>query len=229
MDTIAYIDGYNLYYGRLRGTPYKWLDLISLIESICKIQDPNSKLLQVKYFTSPVKANLATHGIEANKSQNTYHKALRAKYPDRIDIIMGGHYIGAATAPSRSGKKIDRTNKVSIWKLEEKQTDVNIALHIYRDIAVKQTCQQAVLVSADTDLEPALELIKQDAPGSICGLILPNPEPEFEKTRHERMPKSLMAKSDWTRKHIKSSELESHQLPTQIPGKRTPAIKPDYW
>ena len=25
---IAYIDGYNLYYGLLKGTPYKWLDPI---------------------------------------------------------------------------------------------------------------------------------------------------------------------------------------------------------
>ena len=26
MRTIAYIDGFNLYYGLLKGTPYKWLD-----------------------------------------------------------------------------------------------------------------------------------------------------------------------------------------------------------
>jgi 6-hydroxy-3-succinoylpyridine 3-monooxygenase len=24
--TIVYIDGYNLYYGAVRGTPWKWLD-----------------------------------------------------------------------------------------------------------------------------------------------------------------------------------------------------------
>ena len=24
--TFAYIDGYNLYYGLLKGTPYKWLN-----------------------------------------------------------------------------------------------------------------------------------------------------------------------------------------------------------
>lgn len=26
--TRVYIDGYNLYYGCLKGTPYKWLDLL---------------------------------------------------------------------------------------------------------------------------------------------------------------------------------------------------------
>jgi len=25
--TVIYIDGFNLYYGALRGTPYKWLDI----------------------------------------------------------------------------------------------------------------------------------------------------------------------------------------------------------
>lgn len=30
--TRIYIDGYNFYYGCLRGTPYKWLDLLLLFE-----------------------------------------------------------------------------------------------------------------------------------------------------------------------------------------------------
>ena len=29
---IAYIDGYNLYYGLLKGTPHKWLDLVSFVK-----------------------------------------------------------------------------------------------------------------------------------------------------------------------------------------------------
>lgn len=31
--TRIYIDGYNFYYGCLRGTPYKWLDLLPLFEN----------------------------------------------------------------------------------------------------------------------------------------------------------------------------------------------------
>ncbi|MEQ4336631.1 6-hydroxy-3-succinoylpyridine hydroxylase, partial [Pseudomonas syringae] len=30
--TRIYIDGYNFYYGCLRRTPYKWLDLLPLFE-----------------------------------------------------------------------------------------------------------------------------------------------------------------------------------------------------
>ena len=28
--TIVYVDAFNLYYGSLRKTPYKWLDLLAL-------------------------------------------------------------------------------------------------------------------------------------------------------------------------------------------------------
>ena len=30
MKTIVYVDGLNLYYSMLRGTPFKWLDLYTL-------------------------------------------------------------------------------------------------------------------------------------------------------------------------------------------------------
>jgi uncharacterized LabA/DUF88 family protein len=50
---------------------------------------------------------------------------------------------------------------VEVWRLEEKQTDVNISLHAYRD-AAKGLAEQLVFVSNDTDLEPALLAIRED-------------------------------------------------------------------
>ena len=44
MRTIAYIDGYNLYHGRLKHTPFKWLDLVGLMTSILQIQNPAAEL-----------------------------------------------------------------------------------------------------------------------------------------------------------------------------------------
>lgn len=35
MRTIVYVDGYNFYFGVLRGTPYKWLDIVGLVKYIC--------------------------------------------------------------------------------------------------------------------------------------------------------------------------------------------------
>jgi len=36
MRTYVYIDGFNLYYGALKGTPYKWLDVKALFKAILR-------------------------------------------------------------------------------------------------------------------------------------------------------------------------------------------------
>ena len=43
--TRIYIDGFNLYYGCLRQTPYKWLDLVALFERQTSLPC-NTKLLR---------------------------------------------------------------------------------------------------------------------------------------------------------------------------------------
>ena len=44
MRTIVCVDGYNLYYGRINKTPYKWLDLPALFQGILKAQDGETRL-----------------------------------------------------------------------------------------------------------------------------------------------------------------------------------------
>ena len=51
--TAVYIDGYNLYYGRLRGTPFKWLDLIKLFEALLVKRNQNESLERVNTI-SPI-------------------------------------------------------------------------------------------------------------------------------------------------------------------------------
>lgn len=52
MATIVYIDGFNLYYGALRGTPYKWLDLEALSQRLL----PKDDVHLVRYFTARITA-----------------------------------------------------------------------------------------------------------------------------------------------------------------------------
>jgi len=47
----VYIDGFNFYYGSLKGTPYKWLDPYSLA---CALM-PSDDVTAVHYFTARVK------------------------------------------------------------------------------------------------------------------------------------------------------------------------------
>ncbi len=41
--TAVYVDGYNLYYGRLRGSPFKWLDLPVLFDALLRTQEPRTR------------------------------------------------------------------------------------------------------------------------------------------------------------------------------------------
>ncbi len=229
MRTAFFIDGYNLFYGLLAGTPYKWLDLPALLTHITKIQNPASETIQVNYFTSPVLPSLATLGIKSKEAQDTYIRALIAK---GVTVTLGKHRIEHGTAPRYIDKHTppSRQNKVDIWDLEEKQTDVSVAVGMYRLLSKQQNLQaderikQIVLVSADTDMTPALKAIKEDFPEITVGIILPHRE-----GIQRGVPGSLENYSHWIRRQVKNDELYSHQFPARVPTKKKPAIKPDYW
>ena len=52
LNTIVYIDGFNLYYS-LKNTSYKWLNIEALVNFIL---DPSwHNITQIKYFTARVK------------------------------------------------------------------------------------------------------------------------------------------------------------------------------
>ncbi len=49
--TSVYIDGFNLYYGAVEGTPYRWLNVVEL----CRRLLPRDEVAKVRYFTALVK------------------------------------------------------------------------------------------------------------------------------------------------------------------------------
>jgi len=49
--TIVYVDGFNFYYGEVRGTPWKWLDPGALFQ---KLLGPQNSLTKIKYYTARV-------------------------------------------------------------------------------------------------------------------------------------------------------------------------------
>jgi len=227
--TAFFVDGYNLFYGLLAGTPYKWLDLPRLLSHIVYVRNPQSVLASVDYFTSSVKPELATRGRVSKQAQDTYIRALKAS---GVAVHFGRHQLEPAKPPRFIDKKTgaSRQDKVDIWKLEEKETDVRIAIGMYR-LAARQALishaeriEQLVLVSGDTDLTPALKAIREDFPDLTLGVILPH-RPSFKRSP----PGSLKESSHWMRRVITTDELQMHQFPARVPTHKAPAIKPEYW
>lgn len=223
MRTIVYIDGYNLFYGCLKHSNYKWLDIIQLFNQLLHNQNPHSQLVKVKYFTADIKAKIASHGQLAQKSQQDYHRALLQLYPNQVEIIKGYYSLEKANflAYQHPPNKLQRHE---VWKLEEKQTDVNIALTAYRDV-YKNHVEQLVFVSNDTDLAPALQALCEDFAKIVqIGVVIP-----ILKDSKRPNNKQLSQYANWTRHYILEEELAHSQLPSKIATHKKPIIKPDYW
>lgn len=230
MKTRIYIDGYNLYYGCLKRTPYKWLDLCKLFYN--HILPSSSHLpytyndLSIKYFTADI-VEKAAMSEDSLKDQRTYHQALQFSAQEtQFEIIKGYYAINQTRAfrvdKSDPKKPPNECEYVDVWKLEEKQTDVNIAVESLFDVMTDDSLEQVVFVTNDTDLSSVLVKIQSLNKVKI-GLVIPT-------TDSVRMPNEKLDKfADWTRRNILEEELKASQLPRTIEGGRKPAIKPIGW
>lgn len=228
MKTIVYIDGYNLFYGCLKHTHDKWLDLFKLFNGLLTAQCSEISSLHIKFFTADIKAKVATNGDDARIAQQSYHRALEQLYPSVITIIKGYYTLDKAHLPAYQNP-IDKNSKVEVWRLEEKQTDVNISLHAYRD-AAKGDAEQLVFVSNDTDLEPALLAIREDFGNSHqIGVVIPIRKPEPDQQQRRPSNNRLSAQANWTRNYLTHEELANNHLPEKVPTRRKPILKPNYW
>lgn len=225
--TAVYIDGYNLYYGRLRDTPFKWLDLVKLFAHIVKVQDgAHSSLEAVKLFTAYAKASFSSHGQDSTIAQQSYHRALATLYPDVFHIVLGNHTHdknGTLLPTFIDDVPYDRSVRSRVWKIEEKQTDVNLALALYRD-AAKGLYDQVIICTNDSDIEPALVALREDFPELSIGIVVP-----LSKTGPRPPSASLTQHSHWSRRYILDEELSASQLQDQVPTRKKPIKKPDHW
>jgi 6-hydroxy-3-succinoylpyridine 3-monooxygenase len=234
LKTRIYIDGYNLYYGCLKGTALKWLDLLTLFErqilpSVTAEQnghriDFDLEPLAIKFFTAPILARMAK-ADDSVQCQDRYHAALTKHLPGRIEIIRGYYALTTTCAKvvdTHAPKKAPREClEATIWKLEEKQSDVNLALHVLADVLLGGI-EHVVIVTNDTDLAPAVQMLKQKTAATV-GVVIPT-------TDHARIPNAELVKpADWVRTHINLSELQKSQLPRVIADPRRPVSKPISW
>lgn len=200
---IVYVDGFNLYNGLHDGTGTKhlWLDLVALARSL----RPQNTLVRVKYFTAPV---LGTDGAHAR--QQHYQFALRAKYPGLIEITQGRYQT----------KQMTCFGCGNVWDhREEKETDVNIAINIVRD-ATERNADSMLIVSADSDLAPAVKMAHKENPALFIAAAFP---PERSSTEL----KNLMRASF----QIGSSKIRSSQLPMTFTDGLTGKVysRPEKW
>ncbi|PID60461.1 MAG: hypothetical protein CSB44_10250 [Gammaproteobacteria bacterium] len=230
--TIVYVDGFNFYYGCLKRPDQRhlrWLDLESLCSFICRENNPKSEIVSVKFFTAPITSKLSARGEASHNDQQNYWRALEGHCP-HLEIIEGSFYLAQGELHERIDGRSDidfNKAKIKVWRPEEKQTDVNIALHMMTD-AFDRKCNQQVLVSNDSDCTPVLQTIGTRFENIRLGVIAPI----LEGSQKRRPSSSLSDAAHWSRRVIRQDELEAHQLPdnvTVVKKKTRIRKRPSYW
>lgn len=156
--TFVYIDGFNFYYGCIRRSPYRWLDLFRFAQAIL----PKNEIVKVKYFTAIVKP--ASWDQSKSVRQQTYLRAL-ATIP-QIEVFLGSFQAHAVRRPLADG-----SGSVVVVDTKEKGSDVNLATELLVD-GFANAYDVAVIVTNDSDLTAPVRAVCRL--GKAVGILNPH-------------------------------------------------------
>lgn len=207
--TAIYVDGFNLYYRAVKGTPFKWLDQLALYRSLLR---PSNEIHVIRYFTAMISGR---RDAGAPVRQQTYLRALRTHQEVRVHLgrfLVTEKWSAIAGPPATMLRPAPVT--VRVVKTEEKGSDVNLGCFLLRD-AFLDGFDVAIVVSNDTDLVEPMRMVIQELAKPV-GLICPAPAPARSLTRVATFLR-----------HLTPARLAAAQFPDQIPGTRIE--KPETW
>jgi hypothetical protein len=207
--TNVYIDGFNLYFGCLKHTAYKWLDVAEL----CRLSLPaHYHVGRIRYFTALVSAR--PNNPHSRLRQQIFLRAL-ATTP-KLDIHYGTfmpkkHFRPLATPVPGLPPFVE------VLDSEEKGSDVNLATYLLYD-AFNGEYDAAVVISDDSDLAEPIRIIRHD--------------PKFRRHVTVLSPrgKSRVLSSVATRfRQIEPANLQAAQFPPTLTDVNGIIRKPPLW
>ena len=201
--TYVYIDGFNLYFGAVRNTPFKWLNISALCRNLLPLND----IVRIKYFTARVSGRIDPG---APGRQEVYLRALRT-IPD-LEIHFGkfqSHVVSMPLASPEPAQKFAR-----VVETKEKGSDVNLAVHLLND-GWRGAYDVAAVVSNDSDLVEAIRLVRSQLRKRV-GVLNPHRRPAVE-----------LHKAVDFRIQLSHQALQAAQFPNPIPGSNI--SKPSAW
>ena len=173
MKTMVYVDGFNLYYGAVKRTPYKWLNILAL----CNFLLPKNQIIGIKYFTALVTAH--PNDPDQPNRQQMYLRALRTI--SNLKIIYG-HFLEHVIWMPLADPAPGGTKHARVIKTEEKGSGVNIASHLIND-GHRKRYEAAILISNDSDLVEPIKIVRNELkfPVGVLNPILEKPSHELRK------------------------------------------------
>ncbi len=154
MRIIAYIDGFNLYHAidDLRRPALKWVDLWALTVSLAR---GGENVTEVNYFSA-------------------YATWLPTAHQRHIEYVKGLEHAGVTCHMGhfKSKSRTCRSCGAQWIQHEEKETDVHMAARIVVD-ACEDRYDRAIIITADSDLAPALSIVRTRFPEKQLFVVAP--------------------------------------------------------
>lgn len=209
---MIYVDGFNLYYGALKDSSYRWLNVDALCRRLLK---RHQKVVGIKYFVARVSSR--PHNPRQAQRQQIYLRALETIPHLELhfgQFITGQRWRRLAEPPRRGNpmRLIEETN--------EKGSDVNLASHLLID-GFRARYDLAVVISNDSDLKTPIEFVREELKAPV-GVWNPHGRRSFALSP-QPLPRGSFYKA------IRKSHLAQSQFPDQIPDANGIILKPNEW
>ena len=204
--TNVYVDGFNLYYGALKNTSYRWLDL----DALSRLLLPGHEIREIRYFTARVMDRPKDPGAAAR--QDAYLRALKSL--PNVSVYFGHFLTHKVTMPSADPSAPYRP--VRVFRTEEKGSDVNLATHLVHD-AHMDRFDVAAVVSNDSDFLDPIRIVRDELNKRV-GLLNP----------HRRPSRALLPEIDFC-KRIRAGVLSMAQFPDELTDRTGTISRPVSW
>lgn len=157
--TYLYVDGFNLYFSAVKGTPLKWLNIRKLAGTLF----PRNEIVAVRYFTA--KVNPTPDNPHQLDRQLIYWRALQT-VPDTL--VIEGHF-RTRVVSARVVQPPPPT--IRVFKNEEKGSDVNLGCHLLLDGCFNRY-EAAIVITGDSDLVTPICMVREEL-GKPVGVLNP--------------------------------------------------------
>ncbi len=150
--TNVYVDTFNLYYGLLKGSSYRWLD----IKKLCQTELPTNQINKIRCFSARVIAR--PNDPDQRNRQNAYFRALETTPNLTMHL---GHFLESEVSMRLVTTDAQGNKYATVRKTEEKGSDVNLASHLLLD-GFNKDYEVAVVITNDSDLAEPIRLVRQE-------------------------------------------------------------------
>jgi NYN domain len=204
----VYVDGFNLYYGAVKGTQYKWLDIAALSRLLL----PSDAINRIRYVTARIQSD--PRDPDKPTRQQLYLRAL-GTIPNLT--IHFGHYLESRPRMPLANPQSGQPRTVQVIKTEEKGSDVNLSTFMLLD-AFDKDYELAVLISNDSDLLLPVEVVRNRLALTV-GVLNPHP----------KNPSVVLQRAAHFFRPIRQGPVSASRFPATLTDAQGTFTKPPGW